>query len=219
IYVAIAEVALSAFPGPQSELGVRWIRAPLVGVASEIGNQVPFWLGDTIRFFVGASGALILLAAVTTSIGGFSRLAYSLGEHGQLPRAFGRLSRRSLVSPYAIVSAMLITSGIVIASSFIRHDVTFLASVFSFGVLIAFTAAQVAVIRLRIIEPDLPRPYRTPLNVHVRGAEIPLPAIVGALLTFAVWVVALATHPGARYAGPGWLVIGLRAFCPSRRTP
>ena len=56
-----------------------------------------------IRFFVGASGALILLAAMTTSISGFSRLAYSLGEHGQLPRAFGRLHRRTLVSPQAIV--------------------------------------------------------------------------------------------------------------------
>jgi APA family basic amino acid/polyamine antiporter len=217
VYVAIAVVALSAFPGPNTQLGHRWLRAPLVGVAEQVRLQVPLWLGDTIRFFVGASGALILVAAVTTSIGGFSRLAYSLGEHGQLPRAFGRLNRRSLVSPQAIVAAMLITSGIVIASSFMRHDVTFLASVFSFGVLIAFTAAQVAVIRLRITEPDLPRPYRTPLNVHVRGAEIPLPAVVGAVLTFTVWVIAMVTHPGARYAGPVWLAIGLVVFVAVRR--
>ena len=42
-----------------------------------------------LRFYVGITGALILLAAVTTSVSGFSRLAYSLGEHGQLPRASG----------------------------------------------------------------------------------------------------------------------------------
>jgi APA family basic amino acid/polyamine antiporter len=161
---------------------------------------------------------LILLAAVTTSISGFSRLAYSLGEHGQLPRAFGRLHRRTLVSPHALVAATLITSGIVIASAFIRHDVTFLASVFSFGVLIAFTAAQVAVIRLRITEPDLPRPYRTPLNITIRGFEIPVPAAVGAALTFAVWILALATHPGARYAGPAWLAIGLVVYVVVRRS-
>ena len=166
VYVAIAVVALSAFPGPEHRA------RPTAGCArrssaspSRFAAQVPLWLGDTIRFFVGASGALILLAAVTTSISGFSRLAYSLGEHGQLPRAFGRLHRRTLVSPHAIAAAALISSGIVIASSFIHHDVPFLASVFSFGVLIAFTAAQLAVIRLRITEPDLPRPYRTPLNV------------------------------------------------------
>jgi APA family basic amino acid/polyamine antiporter len=218
IYIAIAEVALSAFPGPESELGVRWIRAPLVGVASEIGNEVPLWLGDTIRFFVGASGALILLAAVTTSISGFSRLAYSLGEHGQLPRAFGRLHRRTLVSPYAIVSAAVVAGAIVISCAFMARAITFYASVFSFGVLLAFTAAQVAVIRLRIIEPDLPRPYRAPLNVRFRGAEIPLPAVVGSLLTFAVWIVALATHPGARYAGPAWLAAGLGIYALVRRS-
>src|SRR5919204_2827888 len=48
IYVAISEVALSAFPGPHTQLGGRWIRAPLVGVADQIRTQVPLWLGDTI---------------------------------------------------------------------------------------------------------------------------------------------------------------------------
>jgi APA family basic amino acid/polyamine antiporter len=218
VYVAIAVVALSAFPGPHTELGSKWLRSPLVGVATQIRAHMGEPFGDILRFFVGASGALILLAGVTTSISGFSRLAYSLGEHGQLPHAFGRLHRRTLVSPEAILSAAVISSGIVIASGFIRHDVAFLASVFSFGVLIAFTAAQLAVIKLRIAEPDLPRPYRAPLNIHVGRAEIPLPAVVGALLTFAIWVVAIATHPGARYAGPAWLAIGLVVFVAVRRT-
>jgi APA family basic amino acid/polyamine antiporter len=212
IYVAIAVVALSAFPGPETELGSVWIRAPLLGVADSIRAELPFWLGNPLRFYVGVTGALILLAAVTTSISGFSRLAYSLGEHGQLPRSFGRLSRRAHVSPLAIVSAAAIASAIVIATAFFQRDVQFLASLFSFGVLLAFTAAQLAVIKLRIDEPDLPRPYRAPLNVRIRGVEIPLPAIVGSALTFTIWVIALATHPGARYAGPAWLAIGLVVF-------
>ena len=143
---------------------------------------------------------------------GFSRLAYSLGEHGQLPRAFGRLHRRTLVSPQSIISVTVISSAIVIASGFIKHDVAFLASVFSFGVLLAFTATQLAVIQLRVTEPDLPRPYRTPLNVTIRGSEIPVPAIVGSILTIAVWFLSIATHPGARYAGPIWLLIGIVIF-------
>ena len=212
IYVAIAVVALSAFPGPDTELGTTWIRAPMLGVADSIRAELPYWLGNPLRFYVGVTGALILLAAVTTSISGFSRLAYSLGEHGQLPRSFGRLSRRAHVSPLAIASVAGISSAIVIATAFFRRDVQFLASLFSFGVLLAFTAAQLAVIKLRVDEPDLPRPYRAPLNVRIRGAEIPLPAIVGSILTFTIWVLALATHPGARYAGPAWLAIGLVVF-------
>ena len=212
MYVAIAVIAISAFPGPSTELGGRWIRSPLLGVAQRIGSDLPWGLGGALRFYVGVTGALILFAAVTTSISGFSRLAYSLGEHGQLPRSFGRLSRRAHVSPQAILSAALISSALVIATSFIKHDVTFLASLFSFGVLLAFTAAQLAVIKLRIDEPDLPRPYRAPFNIRIGRADIPLPAIVGSILTFAIWIVALATHPAARYAGPAWLVIGLVVF-------
>jgi len=217
VYVAIAVVALSTFPGPRTELGNRWLHAPLVGVATQLRAQLGEPYGDILRFFVGASGALILFAAVTTSISGFSRLAYSLGEHGQLPRAFGRLHRRTLVSPQAIVSAALIASGIVISASFVKHDVTLLASVYSFGVLLAFTAAQLAVIQLRIDEPDLPRPYRAPLNVSIRRREIPLPAVVGAVLTFGIWCVAIATHPGARYVGPAWLAVGLIVYVAVRR--
>jgi APA family basic amino acid/polyamine antiporter len=212
IYVAIAVVAISAFPGPQTELGTRWIRSPLLGVAQRIGSELPFGLGGALRVYVGITGALILFAAVTTSISGFSRLAYSLGEHGQLPRSFGRLSRRAHVSPQAILAAAVISSAIVIATSFIKHDVAFLASLFSFGVLLAFTAAQLAVIKLRIDEPDLPRPYRAPFNVRIGRADIPLPAIVGSIATFAIWIVALATHPAARYAGPAWLAAGLVVF-------
>jgi APA family basic amino acid/polyamine antiporter len=212
MYVAIAVVAISAFPGPSTALGTRWIRSPLLGVAQRIGSDLPWGLGGALRFYVGVTGALILFAAVTTSISGFSRLAYSLGEHGQLPRSFGRLSRRAHVSPQAILSAALISSALVIATSFFKHDVAFLASLFSFGVLLAFTAAQLAVIKLRIDEPDLPRPYRAPFNIRIGRADIPLPAVVGSLLTFAIWIVALATHPAARYAGPVWLAIGLVVF-------
>jgi len=216
-YVAIAVVALSAFPGEETELGGRWLRAPLVGVATRIKEELPAPLGGILRFYVGATGALILLAAVTTSISGFSRLAYSLGEHGQLPATFGRLNRRTLVAPSSIVAAATISAGIVIATSFVHDDVAFLASLFSFGVLLAFTAAQLAVIKLRIDEPDLPRPFRAPLNINVGRAEVPVPAIVGSALTFAIWIVALATHPGARYAGPAWLAAGLVVFVVVRR--
>jgi basic amino acid/polyamine antiporter, APA family len=212
IYVAIAVVAVSAFPGPSTQLGSTWLRAPLLGLAERIGEELPWHFGTMLEVYVGATGALILLVAITTSISGFSRLAFSLGEHGQLPRSFGRLSRRAHVSPQAIVSAALIASAIVVATSFVKHDVASLASLFSFGVLLAFTAAQLAVIKLRISEPDLPRPYRVPFAARLFGREVPLPSIVGAVATFAIWVIALATHPAARYAGPAWLFAGLLVF-------
>jgi APA family basic amino acid/polyamine antiporter len=210
IYVAIACVALSAFPATNgtTALGTEWLRSPLMGIVDALRGPLPNGLATALRMYVGLTGAVILLVAVTTSISGFTRLAHSLGEHGQLPRAFGRLNRRTLVSPEAIVAAALISIALMISTSFVHDDIAFLASLFSFGVLAAFTAAQLAVIKLRFSEPELARPYRAPANVKLRGVEVPLPAIVGSIATFAIWIVAMATHPGARYGGPAWLVAG-----------
>jgi APA family basic amino acid/polyamine antiporter len=151
-------------------------------------------------------------------VSGFGRLAYSLGEHGQLPRAFGRLHRRTLVSPAAVIAATGIAIGLLIGTSFLAHEVLFLASMFSFGVLLAFTAAQLAVIRLRVSKPELRRPFRVPFGIRVRGSVIPVPAVVGALATSAVFVAAMITHNGARYGGSAWLVGGVVVYLLVRRT-
>ena len=215
LYVAIAVVALSAFPAKNGTLlGSNWIRAPLVGVASEIRANVPAFIGYPLQVFVGLSGALILITAATTSISGFGRLAYSLGEHGQLPRKFGLLRQRTLVAPQSIVAAAAIAIVLLAGTAALAHPVLFLASLFSFGVLLAFTAAQIAVIKLRISDPERRRPYRVPFTI----GRIPVPSVVGAVLTFIVWIVALATHEGARYAGPAWLAVGLVVYIVVRRS-
>jgi basic amino acid/polyamine antiporter, APA family len=215
LYVAIAVVGLSAFPARHGTLlGSNWLRAPLVGIAAQIREHVPSYVGAPLQVFVGISGALILLTAATTSISGFGRLAYSLGEHGQLPRRFGMLRARTLVAPQSIVAAAAISIALLAGTSWLPHPVFFLASLFSFGVLLAFTAAQLAVIKLRISEPSRRRPYRVPLTV----GRIPVPSVIGAVLTFAVWIVAIATHTGARYAGPAWLAVGLVVYVAVRRS-
>src|ERR671930_2567465 len=134
LYVAIAVVGLSAFPAEHGTLlGSNWVRAPLVGIASQIREHVPEAIGAPVQVFVGISGALILLTAATTSISGFGRLAYSLGEHGQLPRKFGWLNPRTVVSPRSIIAAALISIVGLVASDHLRHPVSYLASLFSFG--------------------------------------------------------------------------------------
>jgi APA family basic amino acid/polyamine antiporter len=220
IYIAIGLVGLSAFPAENgtTELGTTWLRAPMMGIVAALQEHVGSGFGTALRIYVGMTGAVILLVAVTTSMSGFTRLAHSLGEHGQLPRAFGRLNRRTLVSPEAIVSAALISIALLVGTAFLTDEVTFLASLFSFGVLLAFTAAQLAVIKLRFSEPGLARPYRVPGGIRVRGVEVPLPAVIGSLATFGIFIAALATHAGARYGGPIWLVAGLVVYGVVRRT-
>src|SRR5436853_4727638 len=210
VTVLIALVALSAFPSPHgvTKLGTEWQRAPLMGVVFALGPHVAFWVEHALRIYVGLTGALILLVAAATSNSGFGRLAFSLAEHGQLPRRFGRLSRRSLHSPETVVAAATLPIAFLLATAWTTNPVGFLASLFSFGVLIAFTAAQLAVVKLRFSKPAAERPFRVPLSVRWRGADVPLPSIVGALATTAIFVAAMATHIGARYGGPIWLAAG-----------
>ena len=220
----IAIVATSAFtphPDPDgpggyaTDLGTVWLRAPLVGVAAAFSGELPAAIVDALRIFVGLTGTLILVAVVTTSFSGAGRLAYSLGRYDMLPRAFGRLSRRTLISPASIVATAVIAVGVLLIAGAAGEPVRFLASLYSFGILIAFTAAQVAVVRLRFTEPDLPRPYRVPGNVHIRGTPVPVAALVGAPLTLVIWIIALATHDAARVAGPIWLALGIAVYTSS----
>jgi len=215
----IGLVALSAYPAdPETALGTTWLRAPLVGIADAFSGHLPSLFVDALRVFIGLTGAIILIAVVTTSFSGAGRLAYSFGKRDMLPRAFGRLSQRTLISPVAILSTAALSTAILLIARAANDPIQFLASLYSFGVLIAFTMAQIAVIRLRFTEPDLERPYRVPGNVRIRGTDVPIAALVGAPLTFAIWIAALLTHDAARVAGPIWLLIGAVFFVASRLT-
>jgi APA family basic amino acid/polyamine antiporter len=213
---AIGLVATSAYPGGTG-LGTDWLRAPLMGLAAALDAELPALAGDLVRITIGLTGALVLLTAVTTSISGAGRIAYSMGQRQMLPHTLGTLNRRTLISPAAIVSAALIASALLVIGHFIPTEaVRFLAGLFSFGVLLAFTAAQVAVIRLRFTEPQLERPFRAPFDVRIRGAAVPAAALIGAPLTFAIWIASLATHDATRIAGPLWLLFGAAVYVATR---
>jgi APA family basic amino acid/polyamine antiporter len=85
----------------------------------------------------------------------------------------------------------------------------FLGNLYSYGAMLSFTTAHVAVIALRIRAPDRERPYPAPWNIRVRGAQIPVTAVLGGIGTFAAWLSVLALHVDARYVGTGWMVVGL----------
>jgi basic amino acid/polyamine antiporter, APA family len=208
-------LAVSAYPGG-AELGTRWLEAPIVGLAAAFEGELPAVLVDALRIFVGLTGTVILVVTITTSMSGAGRLAYSLGRRDMLPRPFALLNRRTLIAPVSILSAALISCSLLAIAEIGGDAVEFLASLYSFGVLLAFTAAQLAVIRLRYTEPDLERPFRVPGNVPIRGVGVPVAALVGVPLTLTIFVAALATHEAARIAGPLWLLIGVVVYVSSR---
>jgi basic amino acid/polyamine antiporter, APA family len=193
------------------------LEAPLVAVVDALAGQLPAWSVDALRVFVGLGAAVVLVSAITTGISGAGRLAYALGRHEMLPHAFARLNRRTLLAPAAIVSAAGLASALLLVADAAGRDVRFFGSLYSFGILLALTAAQLAVVKLRFSEPGLERPYRAPWNLTVRGVQVPVPAVVGAVLTLGLWIVALATHEAARVVGPLWVLVGAVVYVAVRR--
>ena len=122
-----------------------------------------------------------------------------------LPHVFGTFGRRSTLPPAAILGAAAVSSTLAIVAAAVGNEAKLLGSLYSFGVLITFTVAQAAVVRLRFTEPDLERPFRVPGNIRIRGRDVPVAALVGIPLTFALWVVIVrdARRRPDRRARPG----------------
>ena len=189
----------------------------MLGLATAVGDQWGSGAADALRFVVGVTATLILLLAITTSFSGAARLSMTMGERLQLPGVFASRSRRSLQPAAALVGVgALACAFLIVAAFFEGEEVLLLASIYSFGILIAFGLANASIVWLRISEPDMPRPFMMHGNVWIRGRLIPLTAVAGALAAFAAWVIALGTHPGARDVGVLWMVAGIALYAAVR---
>jgi APA family basic amino acid/polyamine antiporter len=99
----------------------------------------------------------------------------------------------------------------------IPGDIRFLAKVYAFGALLAVTIAQISIVRLRVVEPDLERPYRVPLNVRFGSHELPVLAMAGAAISGLAWVSVFLLHHTAVYVGGGWMLFGFVFYVIYRR--
>jgi basic amino acid/polyamine antiporter, APA family len=207
-------IGIAAYPvtNGTTALGTEWLRAPLVGIVEALEGKMTGFLVDCLRVVIGLTGAGILIAAATTSISGIGRVVFSLGRHQMLPHVFGTFGRRSTLPPAAILGAAVVSCGLAIGAAAAGDEAKFLGSLYSFGVLITFTIAQAAVVRLRYTEPELERPFTAPGNVRIRGRPVPVAALVGIPLTFALWIVSFTTHDAARIGGPAWLALGAALY-------
>ncbi|HET7050157.1 MAG TPA: amino acid permease [Solirubrobacteraceae bacterium] len=212
IYVGIAIVGVGVLPVHDgiTALGTTNIKAPVVGVVEGLH---PKWVADALKYAVAIAGAIGLTSAAGASMLGVSRAGYLLATNRQIPSAIGRLHHR-WGTPWVIIA----TAALAAAALVIPRDLELLIGIYAFGAMLAFTIAHVSVIALRFREPNRPRAYSVPLSVTVRGAKVPLPAVLGAVLAGAGWVTVLVFHSGARYVGAGWLLGGLALYVIYRKS-
>jgi APA family basic amino acid/polyamine antiporter len=207
VYAGMAAIALMAVPviagpqGPETALGGEFVEAPVLGVVSAFH---PAWVSDTMRWLVAIVATPVLFWAATTALLGVSRHIYTLAINRQIPSWLGKLNSRHATPHVAIAISGVVAIGLVVPT-----DVKLLAGLYAFGAMLAITIAQLSVIRLRVTQPDRPRPFRIPLNFHWRGALLPAPAIFAAVVSFLAFLSVLAYHDAARWVGLAWMTFGL----------
>lgn len=215
-YAGMAFVALMAVPvingpeGPVTELGTTYVKAPFLGV---VGAFEPNWLADGLRWLVVAVAVPTLAWAANISMLGVSRHISTLALNRQIPSWLGKLGRRHRTPYVAITISALIAIALVMPT-----DIVLLAELYAIGATIAISIAHFSVLRLRWTDPERRRPFRVPLSVaNWAPAGLPVPTLVGGLLSVAAFVSVLIFHDVARIVGGGWMLFGIVAYIVYRR--
>ncbi len=127
--------------------------APLADAAHAVlGTNGSITL-SLIALFATASTVLITLVAG-------ARMLYGMGRSNSLPSLLSRVHPKTK-TPWIAVIVILITS----VGFTLVGDIVIVANITVFAVVITFAMVNLSVIVLRYTEPELTRPFRTPLNI------------------------------------------------------
>jgi APA family basic amino acid/polyamine antiporter len=221
IYFTLPAIALSALPVTQNaegeyvtKLGLPeeeggYAGDPILGVVKAI-DLGP--IQGAAEIYVGLLAATILFLATNAGLIGVSRLVYSMGIHRQMPDGL-----RQLHPKYGTPWIGILIFGGIACLAIIPGQADFLGNMYSFGAMLSFTIAHIAVARMRYNKRDVDRPYRGPGNVRWRGGDLPLFAVVGGTGTAIAFVTVTVLNPIVAAAGVTWLAIGIVVYLLYRR--
>ena len=216
IYTCLPAIALSAMPVRDGEtiLGLTkeqggYADDPILGVVENMDLGV---LQGAAEIYVGILAATILFIATNAGLIGVSRLTYSMGQHRQLPELLRALHPRFRTPWVAII-----IFGAVACLAIVPGQADFLGVIYAFGAMLSFTIAHAAVITLRVTQPEVERPWRSPGSLRIAGRTLPPLAIFGGVGTGAALVVATALDLRVVVSGVVWLALGIAIYVVYRR--
>jgi APA family basic amino acid/polyamine antiporter len=181
LYIVVSAIATGVVP-----YGDLDVPAPIAKVADVAGLKI-------FASFIKMGAIAGLTSVILVQLLGQSRVFYSMSRDGLLPPFVRRVHPR-FHTPY-ITS---IVTGFAVAIPAAILPVRDAAKLVSIGTLLAFVIVSCGVLVLRIREPNLPRPFKTPFVWFVA----PMGALSAAYLMFYLdqetWIRLVV-----------WLVIGL----------
>ncbi|MGW6158805.1 APC family permease [Streptomyces sp. NPDC055144] len=172
------------------------------GAQADAGEAV---LAEILRDVTGAGWPVVLLSAgavvsifsvVLVTLYGQTRILFSMARDGLVPEIFRRVDRKRHTP---VGNTWIVGAGVGALAAFV--PLQYLADLTSMGTLVAFVAVAAAVVVLRRIAPDAPRPYKVPLYPVV-------PIVSAASCLYLAWLL-----PGITWAlFGGWLVLAAALY-------
>jgi APA family basic amino acid/polyamine antiporter len=161
--------------------------APVVNALQAVGAPA------ALRYVVEIAALAGLSSVILVMLMGQPRIFFSMAHDGLLPAAFARVHPR-FRTPYITT----IITGISAAIIGGVLPLSLLGELVSIGTLLAFVIVCVSIVVLRYTQPDIPRPFRTPL--------VPAVPFLGALVC-AAQMISLPRDTWLRLLV--WMVIGI----------
>jgi len=178
LYIVVALVAVAAQP-----------YAKFDGQEAGLAQILEDITGSTWPSTVLAAGAVVSIFSVTlVVIYGQTRILFAMARDGMIPELFHKVNPKTRTP---VPNTIIVATVIAILAGFI--PINFLAEMTSVGTLVAFSVVSIAVIILRVRQPELPRGFKVP------GYPVtPVLAVLGCLwiikdlrpvtlLVFVVW--------------------------------
>jgi amino acid transporter/K+/H+ antiporter YhaU regulatory subunit KhtT len=183
--IAIYVLVLWVMMGAVSYEELAKTSTPFIFVADYLFGGWGRWAGIIATIMAS-------LSAFSVTLGASSRVLFALGRDGHFPEIFARLHptyRTPHISLFICAGLVVVLSGLGV--------VRFLASVSSFGYLIAIGIVNMAAIGLRRRMPNLRRPFKVALY--------PLAPILGAI---SCWFFVPTLEPRSLLLGGGLTLVG-----------
>jgi APA family basic amino acid/polyamine antiporter len=207
IFAGISLVSLSAM-SPQ-ELSTEWARDPVAGIAAKLPNEI---INTILKPLIAVLAGTILLIATNAGLIGISRLAFSQGSHGLVPRVLSRVHTRFKTPYVSIIVFSLVAIALLVPGFFTTDVFANMGALYAVGSLLAFMFAHASIIALRIRKPEMTRPFKLGGNIRIGKREIPVSALIGLAATTGIWVIILITEAYSRWIGLGWMVLGVITY-------
>jgi len=152
IYIAISVSAVSLI-GWQ---GLSSTDAPLAFATEKAFGKTGAVVLSGIALFATSNTVLMMLVSG-------SRIMFGMSKEGSLPDALGRVHSTTKTPGFAVIAMMILTTIIIVASG---GSISAVANVAVFVIFIVYALVNFSLIWLRYNQPDLERPFKSPVTIR-----------------------------------------------------